>query len=80
MRNVIILGFVVLFFLHQDFWLWDDRTLLGGYLPSGLAYHMAFSIASSILWALAVRLAWPKDLEEAVLQDAQAASKDGPGA
>lgn len=71
MRNVIIAGFILLFLLHQDFWLWEDRSLVWGFMPSGLAYHMLFSVASSALWALAVWLAWPADLEEAVLEEVQ---------
>lgn len=54
----------ILAFLHWDFWYWSDRTLLFGFLPIGLAYQAAYSIAASILWACAVRFAWPADLEE----------------
>lgn len=39
--------------LHHDVWLWNDRTLLGGVLPVGLAYHLAYTaLASGALWAL----------------------------
>ncbi len=48
--------------LHQDFWLWNDRTLLLGFLPVGLAYHAGYSIAAAALWALAVIFAWPSGL------------------
>lgn len=54
----------VLFVLHQDYWWWDNRKLLFGFLPIGLAYHMFFSLASATLWALAVRCAWPTHIEE----------------
>jgi hypothetical protein len=50
--------------LHHDFWWWDDRTLVLGILPVGLAYHAAFSVAAAVLWALACRWAWPAHLEE----------------
>jgi hypothetical protein len=59
---VLILG-IALFFLHQDFWNWTDRTLLFGFMPVGLAYHALYSIAAALLWAYAIRIAWPKDLE-----------------
>ena len=49
-----------LYALHQDFWFWGDaRPLVFGFLPIGLFYHAAFTIASSgALWLL-VRFAWP---------------------
>jgi len=49
---------------HHDFWWWDDRTLVLGIIPVGLAYHAAFSIAAALLWALACRWAWPSHIEE----------------
>ena len=55
--------FVVLFFLHQDVWYWDDRTLVFGFLPIGLAYHALFSIAAALLWAAALKWAWPSEIE-----------------
>lgn len=62
-RIVITVGVLVLLILHQDWWLWDDRTLVFGFMPSGLAYHVGYSIAAASLWALAVRIAWPSELE-----------------
>ena len=56
--------FVILFFLHQDFWWWEDSNLILGFMPIGLAYHAAFSIACACLWFLAIRYAWPHDLEK----------------
>ncbi len=50
--------------LHQDAWLWTDSRLVLGFLPSGLAYHAAYSIATAGLWALVGRYAWPGDLED----------------
>ncbi len=54
----------VLFVLHHDFWFWDDRTLVLGFLPVGLAYHVAYSVAAALLWLAAVRFAWPHHIEE----------------
>jgi hypothetical protein len=34
------------FLLHQDFWLWDDPTVLLGFLPIGLAYHALHCVAT----------------------------------
>lgn len=57
------IGVLVLFAIHQDFWWWDDRTLVFGFLPIGLAYHALYSILSALLWALAVKYAWPSHIE-----------------
>jgi len=55
----------VLYALHQDFWFWRDaRPLVFGFLPIGLFYHAAYTVACSIvLWWL-VRSAWPAHLED----------------
>ncbi len=68
MRTIIYGAAIVLAVLHQDFWYWDDPSLVLGVLPVGLAYHMGFSIASAIIWALAVVYAWPTDVEEEVIE------------
>ncbi len=38
-KTAVYLGILVLGLLHQDFWFWDDPTLIFGFLPVGLAYH-----------------------------------------
>ena len=63
MRTILWLGFIVLFFVHQDFWFWRDDTMVFGFLPIGLAYHAGFSIAAATLWQLMVKLARPRELE-----------------
>ena len=57
----------VLYVLHQDIWFWREaRPLVFGFLPIGLFYHAAFTVASSgLLWFL-VKYAWPSHLEEEV--------------
>ncbi len=64
--------------LHYDFWYWDDRTLVFGFMPIGLAYHAGFSLVAGLAWFLAVRFAWPSELEawadeDTGLEDAAAA-------
>ena len=50
--------------LHHDFWLWDKaEPLVFGFLPPGMAYHVFYSIAVAGAWALAIRYAWPRDIE-----------------
>ena len=56
------LSVVVLAALHQDFWLWDDPSLVFGFLPVGLAYHAAYSVAASVLWWLVATRSWPETL------------------
>lgn len=60
---VILIAALLMAVLHQDFWLWNDKTLIFDFMPIGLAYHASFSIAAAILWALAVKFAWPSALE-----------------
>lgn len=56
---------LLLYALHQDFWLWRSaRPLVFGFLPVGLAYHAGFTLASAALMTLLVRVAWPSHLEE----------------
>jgi hypothetical protein len=62
-----ILAFIIAFLyaLHQDFWLWRTaRPLVFGFLPVGLAYHAAFTLAAAALMGVLVRVAWPSHLEE----------------
>lgn len=51
----------VLALLHQDSWLWNDATLLFGFLPAGLAWHAAFSVVAAAVWLGVVMFAWPSD-------------------
>jgi hypothetical protein len=54
---------VLLIILHQDNWFWTDSRLVFGFLPITLLYHMCISTAAAITWLLAVRFAWPAELE-----------------
>ena len=60
---ILCAGVVALAILHQDVWFWDDRRIVLGFLPIGLAYHAGFSLAAACLWAGAVRFAWPNEIE-----------------
>lgn len=63
-RRLIVALIVILAVLHQDFWWRDDhRTLVFGFLPVSLAYHIGISIAASVLWGLACVYCWPKDVD-----------------
>jgi hypothetical protein len=63
-RRIIWGAAALLFVMHQDFWWWGDRTMVFGFLPVGLLYHAAFSVAAATLWACATRFAWPHHIEE----------------
>ena len=65
MRWLAATAVALLYVLHQDFWFWREaRPLVFGFLPIGLFYHAAFTVASSgVLWLL-VKLAWPAHLEQ----------------
>ena len=60
---LIVVLAIVLAVVHQDFWWWGSDDLVLGFLPIGLAYHAFFSLAAAGLWALAIKVAWPHDLE-----------------
>ena len=56
---------LVAYVLHQDFWFWRSaRPLVFGFLPIGLFYHAAYTLASSVLLWVIVRRHWPAHLEE----------------
>lgn len=63
--------FIVMFFLHQDFWWWENMNLVFGFIPMGLAYHGLFSIACAVLGWLAIRYAWPVHLEKFADEDSE---------
>ena len=58
-------GFVIVVaILHWDFWYWDDRTLVFGFVPIGLAFQAGISVLAALAWASVVRFAWPDHIEE----------------
>ena len=63
-RWILSAAVAALYVLHQDFWFWDTaRPLVFGFLPVGLFYHAAYSVAIALLMVLLVRYAWPTQLE-----------------
>ena len=59
---LIFIVFVILAVLHQDSWNWSNSGLVLGFIPVGLAYHAAYSIAAACLWAFAIKFAWPSEI------------------
>lgn len=54
---------LLLLVLHQDNWLWEDDTLVFGFMPIGLFYHSCLSVAAGVVWFLATKFCWPTKLE-----------------
>ncbi len=74
-RWMLALAVAALYVLHQDVWFWDTaRPLVFGFLPIGLFYHAAYSVAVAGLMVLLIRFAWPAELER------EAEGRGGPGA
>jgi len=75
MCRAVIYLIVILAVLHQDFWWWDDATVLVGVVPIGLAWHALISVAAGAVWYLATRFCWPTiltlDPEAAPLTDSR---------
>jgi len=56
---------LLVYLLHQDFWFWRTaRPLVFGFLPIGLFYHAAYTLAVSLLLWMIVRRHWPSHLED----------------
>jgi hypothetical protein len=54
----------IMYALHQDFWFWGTPTpLVFGFLPIGLFYHAAYTVVTSVLLWVLVRLNWPAHLD-----------------
>jgi len=69
-KIVIYIAMIVLYFLHNDIWLWNDSHLILG-LPIGLFYHILFCFAASLLMILLVVYAWPKYLDISNTKDSE---------
>ena len=53
---------ILLIILHQDNWLWENETLVFGFIPIGLFFHACISTAAAITWFLGTQFAWPGDV------------------
>ena len=54
---------LILFVLHQDFWLWTDRSIVLQFLPVGMAYHVGYTLVTAGLWVFVIKALWPSHLE-----------------
>ena len=78
MRNFVYVLIVLLAIVHQDIWWWDNKELVLGFMPLGLFYHALFSCMAAGVWALAIKWAWPSDIE-AWAEEADVESNDNQG-
>lgn len=62
-KRAVYSAILILALLHQDFWFWDDPSLVWGFLPIGLAYHCLYSVVAGLAWYLAMKYAWPDELD-----------------
>lgn len=61
---LVALATALMYLLHQDFWFWRSaRPLVFGFLPIGLAYHAAYTVAVSLFMAVLVKSRWPSHLD-----------------
>ncbi len=63
MKLLIPLILIGVYALHQDLWNWTNRSLVGGVLPAGLAYHAFYSVLAALTMLFLVKTAWPRHLE-----------------
>ena len=74
MNRVPWLILLLLVAAHHDFWFWKDASLIGGWMPVGLALHIALSIVAAGFWLFAVRTAWPVEEGAQVAESASSAT------
>jgi len=62
-RFLLAAAMAALFILRHDDWLASrDLRVLG--LPASLAWHVGLCVAATLILALAVAFAWPRDLDD----------------
>ena len=78
MQRKLVWGFVVILAIaHFDFWAWDDRTLIAGFMPSGLAYQALISALAASAWFLVVKFAWPTRIEAWAAEPVEPTDRQG---
>jgi len=66
-RILLVIAFIALYALHQDFWFWRTaHPMVFGFIPIGLFYQACFSVAAAIFMWLLVKFAWPGHLEQEI--------------
>ena len=74
----LVAGLVILLvILHQDVWFWDSHEPAFGFMPVALLWHAGISVAASITWFIATKVAWPTFGENAPVEAAEATEENG---
>ena len=74
----LVAGLVILLvILHQDVWFWDSHEPAFGFMPVALLWHAGISVAASITWFIATKVAWPTFEENAPVEAAEATEENG---
>ncbi len=68
-RKVVFLLVLVVIILHQDFWLWTNKTLVFDFLPIGLVYHGLYTVLAAVTMWILVKVAWPREFDDVENQD-----------
>jgi hypothetical protein len=77
MKRFVLALVLLIFLLHQDFWWWDSIDPLAfGFMPIGLTSQVVLSLLTAVVWALAVKYCWPRDVD--VANHEAAARRTGP--
>ena len=64
MKKLMPFWILMVAILHHDLWNWKDKTLVLGFVPVGLAYHIGFALLAAVTMVMLVKFAWPHHLEE----------------
>lgn len=59
---LVVLIVLIMFILHNSFWLWDLDArvpLLLGFMPFAFSYYIFYAILSVLALKLIIKLAWP---------------------
>ncbi len=69
MKYVALALLALLILLQQDYWQWENRTLVFGFLPYSIAYHAGICLAAAGLGWMVTRFCWPQGLDDATAAD-----------
>ncbi|MDW7740047.1 MAG: hypothetical protein SCJ97_08345 [Bacillota bacterium] len=60
---------LVMFILHNSFWLWDldaKVPLLFGFMPFAFSYYVGYTVLAIIAMRIIIALAWPDPSPELI--------------
>lgn len=72
--GLVIIIVLVMFILHNSFWLWDLDSrlpLLFGFMPFAYSYYVGYTILAVLAMRLIIGLAWPDPPEDLFEQPEQ---------